>query len=104
MIIIEAQVYKVIDEYTRYLIKEGLTSNARALQKEELIIQALHKNLGGVVTHRFSPYKDLGRDQGCRLYVYTDPKNKKSQWGFGYKADRHGNVVVMYMKHMSLVT
>jgi len=103
MILIEENVHKVIDEYTQYIINEGLTSKQRGNQKREGIIKTINKNLGGLVSHRLSPYKQLGRDEGCRLYVYTDPKSK-TQWGFGYKDFGDNNVIVYYMRNMKLVT
>jgi hypothetical protein len=103
MIKIKPNVYKIIDEYTNYLINEGLTSNARAQQKRTVIIQSLLQNLGGIVSHRLSPYTRLGKDLGCRLYVYTDPKSK-TQFGFAYKVDSEtGDVIVYMMKNMQLV-
>ena len=102
MIIISDSVYKVIDEYTRYLIKEGLTSNKRAHQKKMEIIQAIYSNLGGMISHRLSPYKELGRDKDCLLYVYKDPKSK-TQWGFAYEEFDDNNVIVHYMRNLKLV-
>ena len=52
MILIKPNVYKVIDNYTNYLINEGLTSNTRAHQKRMEIIESIHSNLGGIVIHR----------------------------------------------------
>ena len=102
MIIISDCVYGVIDDYTNYLIKEGLTSNMRAHQKRMEIIQSIYSNLGGIVTHRPSPYKELGKDYGCLLYVYKDPKSK-TQWGFSYKRFNENNVIVHYVRNLKLV-
>jgi len=41
MILIKPNVYKIIDEYTEYLINEGLTTNIRAHQKRKEIIQSI---------------------------------------------------------------
>ena len=101
MILIRPNVYKIIDEYTKYLINEGLTSQTRALEKKSLIIQAINSNLGGIVTHRLSPYTELGNDAACLLYVYKDPKSK-TQWGFAYKRFDN-NAIVYYMKNLKLV-
>ena len=102
MIIIADEVYKVIDKYTHYLINEGLTSQSRAIEKKNLIFQALNNNLGGILTHRASPYKVLGKNEGCLLYVYKDIKSK-TQWGFAYKRFDE-NVIVYYMRNIKLVT
>ena len=102
MILIKPNVYKVIDDYTNYLISEGLTSNIRAHQKRLGIIQSINSNLNGIVTHRSSPYKELGKDEGCLLYVYKDPRSK-TQWGFAYKYFDEDNVIVYYMKNLKLV-
>ena len=107
MILIKPNVYNVIDKYTRYLINEGLTSQARAIEKKNLILQALYKNLGGIRSFPFSQYKSFGASQNHRLYVYKDPKSK-TQWGFTHKEfnDRDGNmnVIIYNMKNMKLVT
>ena len=102
MIIISVDVYKVIDEYTQYIINEGLTSKQRGNQKRKEILQAINSNLNGMVTHRSSPYKELGNDEGCLLYVYKDTKSK-TQWGFAYKRFNENNVIVYYMKNLKLV-
>ena len=102
MILIRPNVYKIIDDYTGYLINEGFTSNVRAHQKRMEIIQAVYSNLGGIVTHRVSPYKELGKDKGCLLYVYKDPKSR-TQWGFAYKQFDDDNVIVYYMRNLKLV-
>ncbi len=101
MILIKPNVYKVIDDYTNYLIREGLTSNIRAHQKRMEIIQSIQSNLGGIVTHRPSPYKELGKDESCLLYVYKDIKSK-TQWGFSYKRFDENNVIVYYMRNLKL--
>jgi|GEM_PF-1163306 len=107
MIIIADEVYKVIDDYTRYLIDEGLTSQSRAFEKKNLILQALNKNLGGIRRFPFSQYKSFGASQNHRLYVYKDTKSK-TQWGFTHQefSDGNGNInVIIYnMKNMKLVT
>jgi len=102
MIIISNVVYKVIDEYTSYLINEGLTTNKRAQQKRMEIIQSIYNNLGGIVRHRPSPYKELGKNENCLLYVYRDRKSK-TQWGFAYKQFDENNVIVYYMRNLKLV-
>ena len=102
MTLIKPNVYKIIDNYTQYLINEGLTSNLRANQKRMEIIQAVYSNLGGMVTHRMSPYKELGQNEGCLLYVYKDPKSK-TQWGFAYKRFNDNNTIVYYMRNLKLV-
>jgi len=101
MILIKPRVYNIIDEYTEYLINEGLTSKTRALEKRDQIIRAVDDNLGGFLTHRASPYKELGRDKGCFLYVFKDPKSK-TQWGFAYQRYDE-NVIVYFMKNMKLI-
>ena len=101
MIIISQNVYKIIDEYTEYLIRKGLTTNTRAHQKRIEIIQAINYNLNGILTHRLSPYKKLGKDKNCLLYVYKDSKSK-TQWGFAYKKFEDNNVIVYYMKNLKL--
>ena len=107
MIIIADEVYKVIDEYSKYLINEGLTSRRRAHQKRIEILQALNKNLGGLRSFPFSKYKSFGEPQGYRIYVYKDPKSK-SQWGFIHQEFDNGsenvNIIVYDMKNMKLVT
>ena len=101
MIIISQNVYEVIDDYTHYLIREGLTTNNRAKQKRREITQAINSNLGGILTHRPSPYQELGKNKGCLLYVYKDRKSK-TQWGFAYK--RFNNDVIVYsMRNLKLV-
>jgi len=102
MIIISQDVYQIIDDYTNYLIHEGLTSNMRAHQKRMEMIQSINSNLGGMVTHRPSPYKELGKYKGCLLYVYKDSKSK-TQWGFSYKRFNKNNVIVYYMKNLKLI-
>ena len=102
MILIKPNVYKILEQYREYLIQEGLTSKARAKQKVDLIFQAINDNLGGMITHRPSPYKELGKDMDCLLYVYKDPKSK-TQWGFAYKLFDEDNVIVYYMRNLKLV-
>ena len=102
MILIKPNVKALIDDYTNYLINEGITSKDRAFEKKNLMIQAIHNNLGGMITHRSSPYKELGGDKGCLLYVYKDSKSK-TQWGFAYKQFYDNNVIVYYMKNLKLV-
>ena len=102
MIIISQNVNDIIDDYVNYLIYEGLTSQARAFAKKNLMIQAINSNLGGIVTHRASPYKELGRKESCLLYVYKDPKSK-TQWGFAYKRFDDNNIIVYYMKNLKLI-
>ena len=101
MILIAEEVYKILEQYREYLFLEGLTSKDRAKQKVEQILQSIHKNLGGIITHRASPYKKLGKDEGCLLYVYRDQKSK-TQWGFAYKRFDE-NVIVYYMKNLKLI-
>jgi len=102
MIIISDYIYKVLDNYSKYLVQEGLTSQTRADEKIDLIVQAIYNNLGGMITHRPSLYKELGKAEGCLLYVYKDPKSK-TQWGFAYKLFDNNNVIVYYMRNLKLV-
>ena len=102
MIIISDVVIALIDDYANYLFNEGITSKTRALEKKNLMIQAINRNLGGLITHRLSPYKELGYDERCLLYVYKDPKSK-SQWGFAYKRFDDNNIIVYYMRNFKLV-
>jgi len=102
MIYIKPLVYKAIDYYTQYLISEGLTSNDRAHQKRLKILHFLNSNLSGIIRHRSSPYKELGRDEDCLLYVYKDPKSK-TQWGFAYKEIDNNITIVYYMRNLKLV-
>jgi hypothetical protein len=101
MILIKPNVNALIDDYICYLINEGITSQTRALEKKSLMIQAINSNLSGIVTHRLSPYKELGRDKDYLLYVYKDPKSK-TQWGFAYKRFDKSNVIVYYMRNLKL--
>jgi hypothetical protein len=102
MIIISHSIYKILDEYTNYLVQEGLTSQARADEKIDQILQAVYSNLNGIVTHRPSPYKELGKDESCLLYVYKDSKSK-TQWGFAYRRFNKNNIIVYYMKNLKLI-
>ena len=102
MILIVEEVYKAIEQYCDYLTNEGLTSKPRAIEKKNLMIQAIYCNLGGIVTHRLSPYKELGNEERCLLYVYKDSKSK-SQWGFAYKRFDENNVIVYFMRNLKLV-
>lgn len=102
MILIKPKVFKIIDEYTNYLINEGLTTNTRAHQKKMNIIQSLYFNLEGMVIHRPSPYKELGSKMNCLLYVYKDSKSK-TQWGFAYKNFGKDRIIVYYMTNLKLV-
>ena len=102
MIIVADDVYKVLEQYKEYLFQEGLTSKERAKQKVDFMIHALNINLGGIVTHRQSPYKELGSKENCLLYVFKDSKSK-SQWGFAYKRFDEHNVIVYNMRNLKLV-
>lgn len=102
MIIIAENVNKIIDDYVNYLIDEGITSQKRAFEKKNLMLQSLDTNLGGILTHRLSPYKELGKDEDCLLYVYRDSKTK-TQWGFAYKQFNGNNVIVYYMTNLKLI-
>ena len=102
MILIKPKIYIILEHYSDYLFQEGLTSKKRANEKVDLIFQALNRNLGGMLTHRLSPYKELGSEEHCSIYVYKDPKSK-TQWGFAYKRFDENNVIVYYMKNMKLV-
>lgn len=102
MIIISAVVNALIDDYINYLINEDITTQKRAFEKKTLMIHALNSNLGGIVTHRSSPYKEMGKDEGCLLYVYKDAKSK-TQWGFSYKRFGERNVIVYHMKNLKLI-
>ncbi|MDR0295842.1 MAG: hypothetical protein LBH91_06665 [Prevotellaceae bacterium] len=73
------------------------------MEKKNLIIQAISSNLGGMLTHRPSPYRKLSKDEGCLLYVYKDTKSK-TQWGFAYKRFGDKNVIVYYVKNLKLVS
>ena len=102
MILIKPRVNALIEDYVNYLINEGITSQVRAFEKKNQMIQAINKNLCGIITHRLSPYKELGKDEGCLLYVYKDPKSK-TQWGFGYKRFGENEVIVYYLRNLKLV-
>ena len=102
MLLIGEEVYKTLKQYCDYLINKGLTSKPRAIEKKNRMIEAIYNNLGGIVTHRLSPYKELGNAENCLLYVYKDPKSK-SQWGFAYKRFDESNVIVYYMRNLKLV-
>ncbi len=102
MVIINKSVYKNIRRYTRYIIKENLCSEQRAIEKVTLMIRSLIQGLSGCVTHRLSPYKKFGNPQGYRLYVYKDPKSK-TQWGFAYEKLVNGDIIVHGMKNMQLI-
>ncbi|MCL1937009.1 MAG: hypothetical protein FWF52_01260 [Candidatus Azobacteroides sp.] len=102
MILLKSHVKALIDDYVKYLISEGITSKERAFKKKNQMIQALNSNLGGMLTHRPSPYKELGKKEDCLLYVYKDPKSK-TQWGFAYKRFDQNNVIVYYIKNLKLV-
>lgn len=102
MIVIDENVFKVIKTYASYLAKEaGLTKN-RIDEKTRLMLQVLHQNLGGMVSHRPSPYKLFGGSQGYKLYVYTDPWSK-TQWGFAHEEFDDGNVIVRGMTNMKMI-
>ena len=92
----------MLEQYREYLTQEGLTSKERAKQKVDLIYQALNDNLGRMLKHRPSPYKELGKDNDCLLYVYKDTKSK-TQWGFAYKLFDEDNVIVYYMRNLKLI-
>ena len=103
MILLKPKVKALIDNYVYYLIKEGITSQTRAFEKKNFMIHALNINLGGIiVTHRQSPYKELGSEESCLLYVFKDSKTK-SQWGFAYKRFDEHNVIVYNMKNLKLI-
>ncbi len=102
MIIISQDILNIIEDYVNYLIKEGVTSQKRAFEKRELMINSIHSNLGGILTHRPSPYRGLGQEENCLLFVYRDTKSK-TQWGFAYKRFQDNNVIVYYMKNLKLV-
>ena len=102
MIIISDVVNRIIDDYVNYLIQEGVTSKKRAYEKRDLMIEALNYSLSGIIRHRPSPYKELGKNENCLLYVYRDRKSK-TQWGFAYKQFDENNVIVYYMRNLKLV-
>ena len=102
MIIISGNICKFIEQYEDCLVNEYGKTKEKAKEKKNLIIQAVYKNLGGIVTHRPSPYKDLGSEENCLLYVYKDKKSK-TQWGFAYKRFGAENAIVYYMKNLKLV-
>jgi len=101
MILLKPRVKALIDNYANYLINESITTQARAFEKKNLMIQAIYKSLGGIVTHRLSPYRELGKDERCLLYVYKDARSK-SQWGFAYKRFNDNDVIVYYMRNLKL--
>ena len=102
MILIKPIVNALIDDYVNYLINEGITSQTRAFEKKSLMMQSINSNLGGIVIHRPSPYKELGRDESCLLYVHKDRKSK-TQWGFAYKRFNKNDVIVYYMRNLKLI-
>ncbi len=102
MILIKPDIYNLIESYVHYLVKEGITSQERAFEKKKFMIESLHSSLGGILTHRSSPYCGLGKNEGCLLYVYRDFKSK-TQWGFAYKRFEDNNVIVYYMKNLKLL-
>jgi hypothetical protein len=102
MIIISNNVYDIIEQYEDCLVNEYSKTKERAKEKKDLMIQAIYSNLNGIITHRPLPYKELGSEKNCLLYVYKDPKSK-IQWGFAYKRFDAGNVIVYYMKNLKLV-
>ena len=107
MILIKPNVYEVIDDYVNYLIREDITSQERAYEKRDLMIQSLKKNLGGIVIHRLSDFDSFGKAEGYRLYIYTDTKSK-TRWAFTYQRfeekDGNANVIVYGMKNSKLIT
>lgn len=102
MVIIDSCVYRKLDDYVAYIVRENQCSRDRAKQKILDILQSLENNLGGIVTHRISPYKQFGKPQGYRLYVYKDHKSN-TQWGFAYEKFENGNVIVHAMTNMKLI-
>ena len=102
MVIIDSSVYKKLDDYIAYIVRENQCSRGRAKQKVLEILQSLENNLGGIVTHRISPYKQFRNPQGYRLYIYKDPKSK-TQWRFAYEKFENGNVIVHAMANMKLI-
>lgn len=102
MVIIDSSIYRKLDDYIAYIVRENQCSRDRAKQKVMDILQSLENNLGGIVTHRISPYKQFGNPQGYRLFVYKDPKSK-TQWGFAYEKFENGNVIVHAMTNMKLI-
>jgi len=107
MILIKPSVYDVIDNYVNYLINEGITSQKRAYEKRDLMIQSLKKSLGGIVIHRLSNFDSFGKTESYRLYIYTDTKSK-SRWAFTYQRfeEKNGNanIIVYGMKNSKLIT
>ena len=103
MIKISDNVFAEIDNYVNYLINSGETDEKRAHEKKRLMIQSLMNNLSNPISFKRSAYKELGSDEGCRLFVYTDKWTKTTKWGFAYKFDRRKNIAVCYMKNMQLV-
>ena len=106
MIIISDDVNNLIDDYVNYLISEDITSQKRAYEKRDLMIQSLKKSLGGIVIHRLSIFDSFGKTEGYRLYIYTDTKSK-SRWAFTYQRfeekDGNANVIVYGMKNSKLM-
>ena len=103
-IVISKNVLASLDKYSKYLVKMGYKEKTRAIEKKNMIINAVYNGLApvanGVQKHNLSPYKGLGRDRGCLLFTYTDKKST-TQWGFAYKIFEK-NVVVLYMQNMQL--
>ena len=60
MVIIDSSIYWKLDDYIAYIVRENQCSRDRAKQKVMDILQSLENNLGGIVTHRISPYKQFG--------------------------------------------
>lgn len=102
MIIFSTNVHKAIFSYASYLIQESMCSYEKTIEKIDLMYNTLLQNIGGIVTHRISPYKQFGNPQGYRLYVYRDSRSK-SQWGFAYEKLSNGDVVVWGMTNMKLI-
>ena len=75
MIIISYDIYEILEQYEDCLVNEYCKTKEKAKEKKNRIIQSIHNNLGGILTHRASPYRLLGKNEGCLLYVYKDVKS-----------------------------
>ena len=102
MIIVSTNVHKTIFRYASYLIQESMCSYERTIEKIDSMYNDIMQNIGGIITHRISPYKQFGNPQGYRLYVYKDSRSK-SQWGFAYEKLPNGDVVICGMTNMKLI-
>ena len=93
-IVISKNVLASLDKYSKYLVKMGYKSKARAIEKKNLIIKSVYTNLGyvanGTTIGEQSKYKGLGSNEGCYIFVHEDNRSG-SRWGFGYKVYKTRN-------------